>query len=159
MRLQVLSDLHLESGRFEPVPKKADVVVLAGNIHQGTAGVKWAKQYFRDCPVIYVPGNHEFYNHSIPDLIRALEREAKGSNVLVLENNTFKLAILFSGMFALDGFSALPECPRGHVVCQSGNVRFLADQKARRQQVVFRRRLGKTTRRVRPVADTAVVPP
>ena len=89
MRLQVFSDLHLEFGRFEPTIINADVVVLAGDIHQGTAGVKWARQYCHDCPVIYVPGNHEFYNHSIPDLIKALKREAKGSNVHVLENNAF----------------------------------------------------------------------
>jgi Icc-related predicted phosphoesterase len=91
MRLQVFSDLHLEFCPIEPVPKKADVVVLAGDIHQGTAGVKWAKQHWRDCPVIYVLGNHEFYNHSIPDLIQDLRREAKGSNVHVLENNAVEV--------------------------------------------------------------------
>jgi len=89
MRLQVFSDLHLEFGRFEPTITNADVVVLAGDIHQGMEGLKWAKQYCRDCPVIYVMGNHEFYNHSIPDLINALKREARGSNVHVLENNDF----------------------------------------------------------------------
>ena len=89
MRLQVLSDLHLEFGHFEPTITDADVVVLAGDIHKGTEGVKWAKKYCRDCPVIYVMGNHEFYNHSIPDLFQALRREAKGSNVHVLENNAF----------------------------------------------------------------------
>jgi predicted phosphohydrolase len=87
MRLQVFSDLHLELGWFEPTIRDADVVVLAGDIHQGVQGLKWAKQHCRDCPVIYVLGNHEFYNHSIPDLIQALKREAKGSNVHVLENN------------------------------------------------------------------------
>ena len=73
------------------MPKKADVVVLAGDIHQGTTGVKWAKNTFRDCPVIFEPGNHEFYNHSMPDLIRELRREAKGSNVHVLENNAVEI--------------------------------------------------------------------
>jgi predicted phosphodiesterase len=57
MRLQVLSDLHLEFGRFKPTITNADVVVLAGDIHQGMEGLKWAKQYCRDCPVIYVMGN------------------------------------------------------------------------------------------------------
>jgi predicted phosphohydrolase len=90
MRLQVFSDLHLEFGPFEPTFKNPDVVVLAGDIHVGTAGVKWAKQFCPACPVIYVPGNHEFYNHSITDLIKALKHEAKGSNVHVLENNVFK---------------------------------------------------------------------
>jgi len=89
MRLQVFSDLHLEFGRFEPTITNADAVVLAGDIHKGMEGLKWAKQYWRDCPVIYVTGNHEFYNHSISDLINALKREARSSNVHVLENNAF----------------------------------------------------------------------
>ena len=91
MELQVLSDLHLEFAPFEPALKKADVVVLAGDIHQGTAGVKWAKQHWRDCQVIYVLGNHEFYNYSMPGLIKELQREASGSNVHVLENNAVEI--------------------------------------------------------------------
>ncbi len=89
MRLQVFSDLHLELGHFEPTITNADVVVLAGDIHQGIKGLNWAKQFCRDCPVIYVLGNHEFYNHSIPELINDLKRKAKGSNVRVLENDAF----------------------------------------------------------------------
>jgi 3',5'-cyclic AMP phosphodiesterase CpdA len=110
MRLQVFSDLHLEFGRFEPTIKNPDVVVLAGDIHQGTAGVKWARQFYRDCPVIYVPGNHEFYNHSIPDLIKALKREAKGSNVHVLENNTFTIDdFVFLGCSLWTNFRLWPD--------------------------------------------------
>ncbi len=91
MRLQVFSDLHLESGSFEPVHNHPDVVVLAGDIHEGTEGVKWAKRNFRDVPVIYVPGNHEFYHHCINDLMNKLKRMAWGSNVHVLENNVCKI--------------------------------------------------------------------
>jgi Icc-related predicted phosphoesterase len=110
MRLQVLSDLHLEFGQFEPTLKNADVVVLAGDIHVGTAGVKWAKQYFRDCPVIYVPGNHEFYYHSIPDLIHALKREANGSNVHVLDNEAFMLdGFVFLGCTLWTNFKFWPD--------------------------------------------------
>ena len=123
MRLQVFSDLHLEFGPFEPVLKKPDVVVLAGDIHDGTAGVKWAKKSFRDCPVIYVLGNHEFYNHAMPDLIRELRREAKGSNVHVLENNAVEIGgFVFLGCSLWTDFQLCAQCPRGHVVCQSGNV-------------------------------------
>ena len=91
MQLQVFSDLHLEFGPFEPMLNKSDVVVLAGDIHQGPAGVKWAKKHWPDCPVIYVLGNHEFYNHSMPGLIKELQHEAKGSNVHVLENNAVEI--------------------------------------------------------------------
>ena len=110
MRLQVFSDLHLEFGWFEPALKSPDVVVLAGDIHQGTAGVKWAKLYCRDCPVIYVMGNHEFYNHSIPDLIKALRREARGSNVHVLENNAFIInGFVFLGCSLWTNFHLWPD--------------------------------------------------
>jgi 3',5'-cyclic AMP phosphodiesterase CpdA len=110
MRLQVFSDLHLEFGWFEPTIKNPDVVVLAGDIHQGTAGVKWAKQFCRDCPVIYVPGNHEFYNHSIPDLFKALKREARGSNVHVLENNVFTIdGFIFLGCSLWTNFQLWPD--------------------------------------------------
>ncbi len=91
MRLQVLSDLHLEFGDRQRPRPLADVVVLAGDIHQGTAGLNWAKRNFPNTPVIYVLGNHEFYGHSIPDLTKTVKREAKGSHVHVLENNIFKL--------------------------------------------------------------------
>jgi Icc-related predicted phosphoesterase len=109
MRIQVFSDLHLEFGPFVPTIKHPDAVVLAGDIHVGAAGVKWAKQFFRDCPVIYVPGNHEFYNHAMPDLIPALRREARGSNVHVLENTAFKLnGFVFLGCSLWTDFQLWP---------------------------------------------------
>ncbi len=81
MRLQILSDLHLEFGDRQRPRPLADVVVLAGDIHQGKAGLTWAKRNFPNTPVIYVLGNHEFYRHSIPDLTKIVKREAKGSHV------------------------------------------------------------------------------
>ena len=109
MHLQVFSDLHLESCITEPVRKKPDVVVLAGDIHQGRAGVKWAKRHWRDCPVIYVPGNHEFYNHAMTDLIKALRREAKGSNVHVLENKAVEIGgFVFLGCTLWTNFELWP---------------------------------------------------
>jgi Icc-related predicted phosphoesterase len=110
MQLQVFSDLHLESCIIKPVPKKADVVVLAGDIHVGTAGIKWAKKTFRNCPVIYVLGNHEFYNHTIPDLLQDLRREAKGSNVHVLENKNVEIGgFVFLGCSLWTDFQIWPD--------------------------------------------------
>ncbi len=43
----------------------ADVVVLAGDIDRGTKGVAWARQAFRDVPVLYEAGNHEHYDERI----------------------------------------------------------------------------------------------
>ena len=43
MKILVYSDLHLESRHFAPphqAVQDADVIVLAGDIHEGTTGIK-----------------------------------------------------------------------------------------------------------------------
>lgn len=97
MRLQVLSDLHLEFDSYEPKQTSADVVILAGDISVGREGLNWAKSSFDGKPVVYVLGNHEFYLYSIPELTKTLKREAKDSQVHVLENNSIQV----------DGFTIL----------------------------------------------------
>jgi predicted phosphodiesterase len=62
MKLRVLSDLHLEHHTPETVPDcEADVVVLAGDIANGRHGIDWAARHLRG-PIVYVPGNHEYYD-------------------------------------------------------------------------------------------------
>lgn len=65
MKLHVLNDLHIEFGKYEPPATDADVVVLAGDVGVGLEGLYWVKAHFAGKPVIYVPGNHEFYRHDI----------------------------------------------------------------------------------------------
>ena len=60
------------------------MVVLAGDTAEGTRGVAWARERFPNTPVVYVPGNHEYYGHVFPDLIHELRRAAAGSTVHVL---------------------------------------------------------------------------
>ena len=91
VRLYVLSDLHLERCSFEPREVDADVIVLAGDIARGTQGVRWARRWAQDRPVLYVAGNHEFYGHALPGLIDELRRAAAGSSVRVLENDEVTL--------------------------------------------------------------------
>jgi predicted phosphodiesterase len=86
MRLQILSDLHLESERFEAEPAPgAELLVLAGDIDSSWAGLAPFADW--PVPVLYVPGNHEFdrreLSHALPGLrahcddlgITLLERE------------------------------------------------------------------------------------
>jgi predicted phosphodiesterase len=87
MRLHVLSDLHLEQDPVVPPGVEADVIVLAGDVGNGTRGVDWARNWADGRPVLYVAGNHEFYGHSLPDLIDDLREAAAGSSVYVLEND------------------------------------------------------------------------
>lgn len=89
MKLLVLSDLHLEFAAFAPDPiaaEAADVVVLAGDIHQGTQGMAWARQTFPDKPIVYVAGNHEFYGHHWTRLLDKLRLQAQVHDIDFLEN-------------------------------------------------------------------------
>jgi predicted phosphodiesterase len=91
MRLQVLSDLHLEFAPFVPPTTDADAVVLSGDINLGTKGLAWAKQMWPDRPVIYVAGNHEYYRQVLPALNSQLQEESHGTNVHFLENEELVL--------------------------------------------------------------------
>lgn len=93
MKLRILSDLHLEhhdEGRSLP-NVEADAVILAGDIHTGTQGLHWAAKTFADVPVIYVPGNHEFYGSCMPKLRHALLQEAKQLGIHLLDNRAIVL--------------------------------------------------------------------
>jgi len=89
MKLHVLSDLHTEFVDFSPPETDADVVILAGDIGVGLGGIEWAARRFPKVPVIYVPGNHEFYGHDI-GLTEELKIAAP-ANIHVLNNDTLEL--------------------------------------------------------------------
>jgi len=91
LRLNILSDLHVEFGDFDLPDVGADVVVLAGDIHVGSRGLKWVFDQGFQVPVIYVLGNHEFYHDNFPGLIDRVRRNAVGTNVLVLENDSVEI--------------------------------------------------------------------
>lgn len=65
MKIQILSDLHLEYSVFVPEAAGADVIVLAGDICLGTRGIAWARQTWPDREIVFVPGNHEYYRSEI----------------------------------------------------------------------------------------------
>jgi hypothetical protein len=103
-RILFMSDLHLEMERSRlPVPgwpaflarhKAAaahpargpmldeagpvDLVILAGDIHNGLRGIVYADQVARylSAPVVYIAGNHEFYHHEIHRLLPSLHTAA-----------------------------------------------------------------------------------
>jgi predicted phosphodiesterase len=59
MRIQLLSDLHMETESVDPRPAPgADVLVLAGDIDSTWRGLDAFGSW--PVPVIFVPGNHEF---------------------------------------------------------------------------------------------------
>ncbi|MDQ7727756.1 metallophosphoesterase [Halomonas sp. SpR8] len=88
MRLRILSDLHLEffDGNRELPEVDADVVILAGDIHRQCEGLAWARTRFPNTPLIYVPGNHEFYGTCMPFLRDELALEAERLDIELLDN-------------------------------------------------------------------------
>lgn len=77
MKIRILSDLHLEHDTPASVPScPADLTVLAGDIANGRAGVDWAARTFSE-PVVYVPGNHEYYENAFEPVDAAMAEAAE----------------------------------------------------------------------------------
>ncbi|MFG6666137.1 metallophosphoesterase [Halomonas sp. HNIBRBA4712] len=114
MRLRVLSDLHLEhfpNGRvLDEVP--ADVVILAGDIHQKLEGFAWARARFPGMPILYVPGNHEFYGTCLPNHREAMAREAERLGIELLDNRAVTLGgVRFYGTTLWTDFALYADDP------------------------------------------------
>lgn len=89
MKLHILSDLHNEFAPHQPDPTiaaAADAIVLAGDIDLGTTGLIWARDAFPNHEIVYVAGNHEFYNHHWNQLLVDLRRKAETLGIHFLEN-------------------------------------------------------------------------
>jgi len=92
MKIQILSDLHLDFSSMRIEENNADLVILAGDIHIGAKGVKWAMYQF-DCPVLYVPGNHEYYmpEWEMDQILLEMRYISEGSHVHILDRDSFEL--------------------------------------------------------------------
>jgi Calcineurin-like phosphoesterase len=84
MRLQLLSDLHLETEVFEPTPAPdAELLVLAGDIDSSWAGLELFRGW--PVPVIFVAGNHEFDEREITQTWPALRDRCAHLGIRLLE--------------------------------------------------------------------------
>jgi len=117
-RILVASDLHLEFSDIALDARGADVVVLAGDIHEGAAGIEWAKARFSQ-PVVYVAGNHEFYNGEIGAVRAAMKAAAAGSNVHVLDDEAVSLdGVRFLGAVLWTDFELYGEAVKAEAFAQ-----------------------------------------
>ncbi len=91
MKVQLLSDLHLETESYEPAPAPgADVLVLAGDID-----TTWRSfTLFRDwpVPVLFVPGNHEFDRRDVDDAREALRARVNALGLRMLDDESVVLS-------------------------------------------------------------------
>ena len=91
MKIYLLSDVHLEFDTFIPPRLDVDVVILAGDIHVGLAGIEWAKNTFADTPVVYVLGNHEYYDSNMQQVFSEIKETVVNTNVHVLDNDSITI--------------------------------------------------------------------
>jgi predicted phosphodiesterase len=90
LKLNILSDLHLGQGALAAPDTDADVVILAGDIARPAEAVAWATSLRK--PVLYVPGNHEFYGASIDGTLAMLRRLCAGTDVRLLDDDVVELS-------------------------------------------------------------------
>ena len=91
MRLQLLSDLHLETEVFVPTPAPdAELLVLAGDIDSSWAGLELFRGW--PVPVLFVAGNHEFDEREITQAWPALRERCAHLGIRLLECESLVLA-------------------------------------------------------------------
>jgi predicted phosphodiesterase len=124
MKLHILSDLHLAQGEFPWPPSDADVAILAGDIARPAQAVAWAASLEK--PVLYVPGNHEFYGGSIEGTLATLRQLCAGTNVRLLDDSEVVLdGVRFVGSTLWTDFMLYGE-PRRESAMREGQ-RFMKD--------------------------------
>jgi predicted phosphodiesterase len=83
MKIQIVSDIHLGLAPCVIPNVGADLLILAGDIHRPVEALCWAKEL--PIPIVYVPGNHEYYGSSLLATDRLLRELAQDSNVTMLD--------------------------------------------------------------------------
>ena len=88
MKLLILSDLHLEFGIFNVPKVDYDAVILAGDIFvPGSKAMRWARRagnFGETAPILFVPGNHEYYEGIYQTSLKEMALTARSCNVHLL---------------------------------------------------------------------------
>jgi Icc-related predicted phosphoesterase len=98
VKLWIMSDIHTELTEGWDLPEPGerpdfDVLVVAGDlVPRMERGVAWLRARVTDRPVVYVPGNHEFYGTDLDKTVDEARVAAAGTNVHILQNDTIHLS-------------------------------------------------------------------
>lgn len=118
MRAWIFSDLHIEQSHWDlpdPAPH-FDIIIAAGDIHDPLSeGVRWLSERANGRPVIYVPGNHEWYAHrsrfTVQDeTARARALAAKLGVHLLLDDEVIVDGIRFLGCTLWTDYEIFGDC-------------------------------------------------
>jgi hypothetical protein len=87
MRLQILSDLHLETETYRPEPAQgAEALVLAGDVDSTWEGLELFRGW--PVPVIFVAGNHEFDGREMTTTWPVLRERCEALGFTMLERQS-----------------------------------------------------------------------
>ena len=87
MKLQLLSDLHLETETFDPEPAPgAELLVLAGDVDSTWAGYERFAGW--PVPVVVIAGNHEFDGRELGDAWPALREHCASFGLRLLQRES-----------------------------------------------------------------------
>jgi Icc-related predicted phosphoesterase len=114
MKIQYCSDLHLEFEdntaflKNNPMTPSGDYLVLAGDVSYLGRILSADKWFFDWCSdnyreTYYLPGNHEFYDHSDISILKSPFKEALHSNVFMVNNTSINIEgydLLFTPLFS-----------------------------------------------------------
>jgi len=124
LRLHVVSDLHLSMQGLTLPEVQADVTILAGDIARPQAAMQWAGGLPR--PVLYVPGNHEFYGGDVPGVREQLALAAARHGVELLDQRAMVInGVRFLGTTLWTDFELFGTEQREQAMEQTG--RFMRD--------------------------------
>ena len=155
-RLWVLSDLHLEAvpypQSYRPRRPDFDVLVVAGDVFQGDVrqALRIVASLAAGRPAVFVMGNHEYWNGSVPADLEPARAEALRLGVTLLEGDEVVhcgLRFLGGTLWAdgwLGGHSVQPGARTGEPIDVAAGVeghRLLTNSDAARLHGLLRARL------------------
>lgn len=94
-RLWVLSDLHLDVCPLDLEPPPHDVAIVAGDVSERLCDrvLPWLRGLSERGPVVYVPGNHDFWRTTYQrEVAEARELAAAAGITLLIEGETSVVA-------------------------------------------------------------------
>jgi predicted phosphodiesterase len=81
------SPINLNQSDELHASEKADVIILAGDIGEWINGLEWARNRFEHQEIVYVAGNHEYYDSDL-SILDELRGKAKELGIHFLENDS-----------------------------------------------------------------------
>ena len=140
MKIQLLSDLHLETEVFIPQPAPgADVLVLAGDIDSTWAAYERFANW--PVPVLVIAGNHEFDERDIDEAGPAFRAHCQRLGLRVLERESLVMqdaagqVVRFVGTTRWSDFDLFG--PSGRARAERAATYYVRVMKARRKGLPF----------------------